>query len=151
MRLLSPPPIRAESYSLIRRHLAGSPEFGGLLSKTAGSRSLPRTKGAGRPSGRCGRFGSRNDLRGTPMNYAEALFNRGATLRELRRFEEALASYDRALAGRPDYAEALSNRRQHAVRAEAVRGGAGEPPTGRSAVRPDYAGGRCLIRGQYAV
>ena len=43
-------------------------------------------------------------------NYAEALYNRGNTLHELKRFEEALASYDRALAVRPDYAEALYNR-----------------------------------------
>ena len=32
------------------------------------------------------------------------------TLHELKRFDDALASYDRALAVRPDYAEALSNR-----------------------------------------
>jgi protein O-GlcNAc transferase len=38
------------------------------------------------------------------------LCNRGVTLKELKRFEEALASYDRALTLRPDYAEALSNR-----------------------------------------
>ena len=43
-------------------------------------------------------------------DYAEALYNRGITLHELKRFEEALASYDRALTLRPDYAEALSNR-----------------------------------------
>ncbi len=43
-------------------------------------------------------------------DYAEALSNRGVTLKELKRFEEALASYDRALTVRPDYAEALSNR-----------------------------------------
>ena len=43
-------------------------------------------------------------------DYAEALYNRGNTLQELKRFEEALASYDRALAVRPDYAEALYNR-----------------------------------------
>ena len=43
-------------------------------------------------------------------DYAEALNNRGNTLHELKRFEEALASYDRALDVRPDYAEALSNR-----------------------------------------
>ena len=36
--------------------------------------------------------------------------NRGLTLHELKRFEKALASYDRALTLRPDYAEALSNR-----------------------------------------
>jgi tetratricopeptide (TPR) repeat protein len=43
-------------------------------------------------------------------NHAEALSNRGVTLRELSRFEEALASYDQALTVRPDHAEALSNR-----------------------------------------
>ena len=43
-------------------------------------------------------------------DYAEALSNRGATLKELKRFEEALASYDRALIVRPDFAETLSNR-----------------------------------------
>ena len=37
-------------------------------------------------------------------------YNRGVTLKALKRFEEALASYDRALAVRPDYAEAFSNR-----------------------------------------
>ena len=46
-------------------------------------------------------------------DYAEALSNRGNTLKELKRFEEALASYDRALTVRPDYAEALSNRGNH--------------------------------------
>ena len=39
-------------------------------------------------------------------DYAEALYNRGNTLHELKRFEEALASYDRALTVRPDYAQA---------------------------------------------
>ena len=43
-------------------------------------------------------------------DYAEALSNRGATLKEVKRFEEALASFDRALALRPQFAEALSNR-----------------------------------------
>jgi tetratricopeptide (TPR) repeat protein len=43
-------------------------------------------------------------------DYAEALCNRGVTLYTLKRFEEALASYDRALTVRPDYAEALCNR-----------------------------------------
>jgi hypothetical protein len=38
-------------------------------------------------------------------DYAEALSNCGMTLRELKRFDEALASYDHALALRPDYAE----------------------------------------------
>jgi len=41
---------------------------------------------------------------------AEALYNRGNTLRELKRLEEALVSYDRALTVRSDFAEAHSNR-----------------------------------------
>jgi tetratricopeptide (TPR) repeat protein len=43
-------------------------------------------------------------------DYAEALYNRGVTLQELKRFDEALASYDRALVVRPDFAQALRNR-----------------------------------------
>jgi tetratricopeptide (TPR) repeat protein len=43
-------------------------------------------------------------------DYAEALSNRGLTLHQLRRFDEALACYDRALRMRSDHAEALSNR-----------------------------------------
>jgi tetratricopeptide (TPR) repeat protein len=43
-------------------------------------------------------------------DHAEALFNRAVTLQKLRRFEEALASYERALVLRPDYVEALNNR-----------------------------------------
>ena len=42
-------------------------------------------------------------------NYAEAHCNRGVTLHEMRRFDEALASYAEALAARPDYAEAHFN------------------------------------------
>jgi Tfp pilus assembly protein PilF len=42
-------------------------------------------------------------------DHAGALYNRGNALHELKRFDEALASYDRALALRPDYAEALYN------------------------------------------
>ena len=40
----------------------------------------------------------------------EVLYNRGNALRDLKRFDDALASYDRALAIKPDYAEALNNR-----------------------------------------
>ena len=43
-------------------------------------------------------------------DYAEALNNRGNALQELTRPDEALASYDKALALKPDYAEALNNR-----------------------------------------
>ena len=39
--------------------------------------------------------------------------NRGITLQELKRFEEALASYERALALRPDHAEASLQSGQH--------------------------------------
>ena len=42
-------------------------------------------------------------------DYAEAFVNRGVTLHELKRFDEALASYDRAIALRPDYAQAHFN------------------------------------------
>ena len=43
-------------------------------------------------------------------DYAEALTNRGITLLELKRFKEALASFDRALKVRPDFAEAHCSR-----------------------------------------
>src|SRR5262249_28341355 len=42
--------------------------------------------------------------------YPEAFSNRGNALTELKRFDEALASYDKAIALKPDYAEAFSNR-----------------------------------------
>ena len=43
-------------------------------------------------------------------DYAEALCNHGGTLHGLRQYDEALVSYEQALAARPDYAEALGNR-----------------------------------------
>ncbi len=43
-------------------------------------------------------------------DYAEAHSNRGNALHELKRFEDALASYELAIMLRPDYAEAHSNR-----------------------------------------
>ena len=43
-------------------------------------------------------------------DFAEAYNNRGNALRDLKRPEEALASYDRAIALKPDYAEAYNNR-----------------------------------------
>jgi tetratricopeptide (TPR) repeat protein len=45
------------------------------------------------------------------LAFSQALQRTHAhTQHELKRFEEALASYDRALTVRPDYAQALSNR-----------------------------------------
>jgi len=40
------------------------------------------------------------------QTYAEALSSRGNALKELKLFEEAMASYYRALKVRPDFAEA---------------------------------------------
>jgi tetratricopeptide (TPR) repeat protein len=48
-------------------------------------------------------------LQKSPDNLL-ALNNRGIALNVLKRFDEALASYDRAIAGRPDFIEALINR-----------------------------------------
>jgi protein O-GlcNAc transferase len=48
---------------------------------------------------------------GINAKVADAHSNRGVTLRDLTRFEEALASYDRALALKPDYADAYRPRR----------------------------------------
>ena len=41
-------------------------------------------------------------------DYAEALNNRGNVLKELKRLDAALASYDRTLAAMPDHAHAFS-------------------------------------------
>ncbi len=43
-------------------------------------------------------------------NQPNALNNRGNALKDLKRLDEALASYDRAIALNPDYAEAYSNK-----------------------------------------
>ena len=43
-------------------------------------------------------------------DYAEAHCNRGNALKELKHYQEALASYDKALALNPDYAEVHFNR-----------------------------------------
>src|SRR5262245_8425408 len=43
-------------------------------------------------------------------DYADAFNDRGNALRELKRFDEALASYDKALVLKPDFAGALNNR-----------------------------------------
>src|SRR5579863_6953499 len=44
------------------------------------------------------------------QSLAIALYNRGVVLQDLARYDEALASYDRALSVKPDLAEALNNR-----------------------------------------
>ena len=43
-------------------------------------------------------------------DYAEAWSNKGATLNQLKRYEEALTHYDRAIGLKPDYADALMNK-----------------------------------------
>jgi predicted O-linked N-acetylglucosamine transferase (SPINDLY family) len=43
-------------------------------------------------------------------DYAEAWSNKAASLHELKRFDEAIAHYDKALSLKPDYAEAWSNK-----------------------------------------
>ena len=43
-------------------------------------------------------------------DYAEAYYNRGGVLKELKRLEEAIESYDKALAIKPGYTEAYTNR-----------------------------------------
>ena len=54
---------------------------------------------------------------GTP----EAAFNRGNALVLLGRYEEALAAFDRALAARPDWPEAVQNREIARIRFERLR------------------------------
>ena len=43
-------------------------------------------------------------------DYAEGFFNRGIAWKALKRLDEALTSYDKAIALKPDYAEAFTNR-----------------------------------------
>jgi len=43
-------------------------------------------------------------------DFADAYYNQGNALKELKRLDEALASYDKALALKPDYADAYNNR-----------------------------------------
>ena len=43
-------------------------------------------------------------------DYADAFYNRGIALQELKRLDDALASYDKAITLKPDYAEAFNNR-----------------------------------------
>jgi tetratricopeptide (TPR) repeat protein len=43
-------------------------------------------------------------------DYAEAFCGRGAALQALKRLDEALASYDKAIALKSDFADAFCNR-----------------------------------------
>ncbi len=55
------------------------------------------------------------------MDTAEAAYDQGNTLVMLGKYEEAVGRYDRALALRPGWAEAVANRRLAALRAERVK------------------------------
>ena len=70
-------------------------------------------------------------------DHADALSNRGNALLALNRCEEALASYDRALAVRPDFAEALSNRGHALERADRLDAALASYDRAL-AVRPDF-------------
>jgi len=52
---------------------------------------------------------------------APILNNRGLVLEELKRFEEALASYEKALKIKPDYSAAANNRRLVLEEIESIR------------------------------
>ena len=66
--------------------------------------------------------------------------------KDLKRPEEALASYDKAIALKPDYAEAYNNRGNALQRPEASRGGAGELRQGYRA-QARLCGGTSTIAG----
>jgi len=74
----------------------------------------------------------------------EAFNNRGNALKDLQRFEEALADYDRAIAASPDFTEAHYNRgvallelkKPDEALASYDRAIALKPDYGRSAVQP---------------
>ena len=71
-------------------------------------------------------------------DYAEVYSNRGNALQDLKRSEEALASYDKAIALKPDYAEAYNNRGnalQDLKRSEEALASYDKA----LAIRPDYA------------
>ena len=55
-----------------------------------------------------------------------AFNNRGIALNDLKRFDDALASYDKAVALKPDYAEAFNNRGSALNELKRLRRGAGE-------------------------
>ena len=70
-------------------------------------------------------------------DYAEALSNRGVTLHALRRYQEALGSYERALGVRPIYPEA---RRTAAMRSRRSAGSKTRwRPDRALAILPAYA------------
>ena len=55
-------------------------------------------------------------------DYATALNNRGRALSALRHFDEAVISYDKALASKPGFRRRCRRSRQCAARTDAVRG-----------------------------
>ena len=92
--------------------LAIRPDFADVLT-TGPLRSRPlsaltKRSRATTARSRCGRISSKR------------LVNRGNALVQMKRFEEALASYDQALAIRPDYATVLNNRGSALMRSVAL-------------------------------
>lgn len=67
------------------------------------------------------------------MSSAEGAFNHGNALVMLGKYEEAVKSYDRALALRPDWNDAQINRQIAAARAELVKKEGGEMTGGKLA------------------
>ena len=61
--------------------------------------------------------------------------DRGNALQELKRFDDVLASYDRALALKPDYAEAFNNRKSERTTPRAGYALASSMCSGRSRAR----------------
>ena len=70
---------------------------------------------------------------------AEGAFNRGNALHGLERFDEPLASYDRALAAAAGLCRGALQSRQRAARAEAISTRRWRATTARLPQRPDYA------------
>lgn len=60
------------------------------------------------------------------LDSAEAHYNRGNCLIFLGQYNDAVASYDRALSRRPDWPEATENRRIASLRAEALKNEGGD-------------------------
>lgn len=60
------------------------------------------------------------------LDSAEAHYNRGNCLVFLGQYEDAVASYDRALSRRPDWQEATENRELAAIRAKRMKAEGGD-------------------------